>query len=132
MAMRNLRAISLFGLVLFFIYASDASGLSQTKQGSRKQKPVILSFELRHTLTREEADAQQGVVRGALWHLWSSRTKGTVRVTSYTLEGNPLLCRYSVEADKMGRWNVSSKCEGSVCPFISTIRCRKYLTAHLT
>jgi hypothetical protein len=122
--MKNTNSICYFFLVCGFLFASVANG-QNNKNGLRHN--VTPLFDLRPTITKEEREAQKGVVRSYLWSLWKTRTAGSFAVRYYSREGNPTNCQYSVALDKAGTWKVSSKCKESICPFISKARCREYL-----
>ena len=129
--MQILNSIWFMFLAFGFLLFAGVSGQSQNNKHSRQQKISPL-FDLRPTITIEERKAQNGLVRSYLWDLWQTQTKGAFNVRQYSLEGNPTNCQYLVEPNKMGGWQVVSKCKESICPFISRVRCREYLKVYVS
>ena len=94
--------------------------LRDYKQG----EPLDLKDEF---LDAQKTNRQLAPAREFLWDLWKSHTKGYLKRTSYTVEGNPGWCTFFVEPDSIGQWRVTLECKNSVCPFTSKRDCRRYL-----
>ena len=75
---------------------------------------------------REKTNRQSAPAREFLWDLWKSHTKGYVKRTTYTREGQPGWCTFYVEPDPKGQWRMTLECKSSVCPYISKKKCEKY------
>src|SRR6185369_16774336 len=75
----------------------------------------------------QKTNQQLAPARKFLWDLWKSQTRGYLRRTSYSREGNPGWCTFFVEPDSAGTWRVALECKASICPYISKKECRKFL-----
>jgi len=116
----------LLTIYLALLLAPPAS-FSQALKRNLKEYKFRQSYDLQNTITVEEANAQRAPLRGHIWEWWTTRTKGFFNVTFYSREGNPTRCKYFVEPDSSGQWRVVSECKGSVCPYTSKAKCRRYL-----
>jgi hypothetical protein len=129
--MHKLNSNCYFLLLGLFLFSTATFNFAQERARHAQSQTVVPLIDLRPTITSEEAKAQAAVVRSYLWNLWTSRTKGTFRVRSYSREGDPTNCQYSVEPLTAGAWQVVSRCKGSVCPFLSKAKCRSYLREYV-
>lgn len=74
---------------------------------------------------KQKTNQQLALGREFLWDLWKSHTKGYIKRTTYTREGQPGRCTFFVEPDSTGQWHFTLECS-SVCPFLSKKKCEKY------
>lgn len=114
--------------LLIIVSAFFSSAHSQTWQRNLKDYKEGLPLDLKDEfLDVEKTKRQLAPARQFLWDLWKSHTKGYLKRTSYSREGNPAWCTFFVEPDSTGQWRVTLECKASVCPFISSKKCRQYL-----
>jgi len=113
-------------LILVSIVAPTAR--SQTTKRNLKDYKQGVALDLKDEfLDVEKTNRQLAPAREFLWDLWKSHTKGYLKRTSYTREGNPGWCTFFVEPDSTDQWRVTLECRASQCPFISKKVCRRYL-----
>lgn len=113
-------------LVLVSVFLPSAR--SQATHRNLKDYKQGLYLDLKDEfLDSKKTNQQIAPARQFLWDLWKSHTKGYLKRTSYSIEGNPGWCTFFVEPDSAGKWRVALECKASVCPFISEKQCRKYL-----
>lgn len=115
-------------LALLFVSIFLASGYSQTPQRNLRDYKLGPSLDLKDKFFDVDKTNQQlAPARQFLWQLWKTKTRGYLRETSYSREGNPTWCTLFVEPDSAGEWRVVVECRASICPFTSKQRCEKYL-----
>src|SRR5215203_1865315 len=116
--------VTLLIMVSVFV-PSDRAQSKQRNLADYKEGPSLdLEDEF---LDAKKTNEQIAPARKFLWQLWKSRTKGYLKRTSYSREGNPGWCTFFVEPDPRGQWRVVLECKTSMCPYISEARCREYL-----
>jgi hypothetical protein len=101
---------------------------SQNPQRNLKDYKQGVNLDLKDEfIDSDKTNQQLAPARQFLWDLWKTQTRGYLRRTSYSREGNPAWCTFFVEPDSAGMWRVTLECKRSICPFISKKQCRKYL-----
>ena len=116
----------LLALLLISVLLPNAS--SQTIKRDLKDYKQGVALDLKDEFVDPQwTNLQLAPARVFLWELWKSHTKGYLRQTSYSIEGNPTWCTFFVEPDSAGRWRVTLECKASKCPFISKKKCEEYL-----
>jgi hypothetical protein len=116
--------LTLVILVSIFLPTARSQTTKRNLKDYKEGVPLDLKDEY---LNVEKTNRQSAPGREFLWDLWKSHTKGYLKVTSYSVEGNPTWCTFFVEPDSIDQWRVTLECKGSVCPFISKKKCRQYL-----
>ena len=115
-------------LALLFVSIFLASAYSQNARRNLKNYKEGPHLDLRDEhIDVDKTNHQLAPARQFLWELWKSQTRGYLRQTSYTIEGDPGWCTFFVEPDSAGKWFVTLECRTSVCPFISKKKCDRYL-----
>jgi len=114
-------------VALLLIAISLSSAISQnTRRNLKDYKqgvPIDLTDEY---FDKQKTNQQSAPGREFLWDLWKSHTKGYVKRTTYTREGQPAWCTFFVEPDSNGQWRITLECRSSVCPYISKKKCEQY------
>jgi len=112
-------------LLLILVFSPSASSQKTTRDLKEYKQgvPVDLTDEY---FDAQKTNQQSAPAREFLWDLWKSHTKGYVKRTTYTLEGNPGWCTFYVEPDSKGQWRITLECKSSECPYISKKKCEKY------
>ena len=122
-------ALAFLVLLLSFF----TSGYSQTTARNLNDYKQGVDLDLRDEFIDViKTNQQLAPARQFLWDLWRSHTKGFLRRTSYSREGNPGWCTFFIEPDATGKWRIALECKASVCPFTSKQQCRKYLSTVAT
>jgi hypothetical protein len=116
----------LLALLLILLFWPSASSQNTTRDLKGYKQGVALDLK-DEFVDVQKTNQQLAPAREFLWALWKSHTKGYLRRTSYSREGNPGWCTFFIEPDSAGKWRVALECRGSVCPFISKKKCEKYL-----
>jgi hypothetical protein len=116
----------LLALLLILVFLPSASSQNTTRDLKEYKQGVALDL-IDEFFDVQKTNQQLAPAREFLWDLWKNHTKGYLRRTSYSREGNPGWCTFFVEPDSTGKWRVALECKGSVCPFISKKKCEKYL-----
>ena len=122
--MTSRRLLTLMILVSVFLPTASSQTTKRNLKDYKQGVPLDLIYENSDV---DKTNRQMAPGREFLWDLWKSHTKGYLKVTSYTREGNPGWCTFFVEPDSTDQWRVTLECRSSVCPFISKKECRRYL-----
>lgn len=110
-------------LILIFLPSASSQNTTRNLKDYKQGVPVDLTDEY---FDKQKTNQQSAPGREFLWDLWKSHTKGYVKRTTYTREGQPAWCTFFVEPDPKGQWRITLECRSSVCPFISKKKCEKY------
>ena len=115
-------------LALVFVSLFLASTYSQIPRRNLKDYKQGPHLDLRDEHIDVEKNNQQiAPARQFVWDLWKTQTRGYLRQTSYSREGDPSWCTFFIEPDSAGKLHVVLECRVSRCPYISKKRCEKYL-----
>jgi hypothetical protein len=121
----------LLALLLISLFLPSASSQNTTRDLKDYKQGVALDLKYEF-VDVGRTNQQLAPAREFLWDLWKSHTKGYLRRTSYSIEGNPAWCTFFVEPDASGKWRVTLECKASVCPFKSKKKCQEYLSTVAT
>jgi uncharacterized protein (DUF2164 family) len=87
---------------------------------SAKKRQVNLydnggNFDFNWGIEHEERQQMKTKLRDFLQTRWNQKRLGKVTAAFYTMEGDPLISNFYIEADKKGRWIIIEKWERTCC-----------------